>query len=226
MERGTKRFKGVGKPTTAARARLANAKARIQRIPVQLARTGGRMPQSGELKNNDVLVATPLVTFGSTAGQLQLMNGISQGTSATTRIGRRVMIKSIYLRYWCTTASNTTGSTPIRLMIVFDKQSNTVAPTAAEVLVADSIVSPNNLSNSRRFVTLMDKMLQLDTAGPNSANLEFYKKCNLEVQYNTVNGGAIGDIQTGSLYLFVWSNGTLGTASPTGNVYTRIRFED
>lgn len=226
MERGTKRFKGVGKPTSAARARLANAKANIQRIPVQLVRSGGRMP-SGELKDNTVTNNTALVTFGSTAGQSVLLNGLLMGTSATTRVGRRITIKSIYLRYFACVASGTTLASPIRLMIVMDKQTNAVACGATDVLLADAICSPNNLSNGRRFVTLMDKTIDgIAAAGPQSAHLEFYKKTSLEVQYNTGNAGTVADIQSGSLYLFVWSSGGLGVASPSGQYYSRIRFED
>lgn len=182
---------------------------------------------SGELKDVTTTGAVSLITFASTAAQLVLLNGMLMGTSASTRIGRRITVKSIYLRYWASLATGTTGTSPIRIMIVLDKQANTQAPAAGDILLADNISQPNNLSNSRRFVTLCDKVLDgIGTVGKASEHFEFYKKTNLEVQYNTGNAGTVADIQSGSLYLLVWSTGAFGTTSPTGGYTVRLRFTD
>lgn len=182
---------------------------------------------SGELKNLDV-TSTALIVAAQTTATILLLNGVAQGTTATTRLGRRITMKSLYVRFNAALAATTAGNSPIRLLIVYDKQANTNAPAANDVLVADAIVNPNNLSNSRRFVTLMDWLATdgLGTAGPGSAHHVFYKKMNLEVAFNTGSAGTIGDIQSGSVYLLAYQNGGLITAAPTQAFYSRIRFSD
>lgn len=197
-------------------------------IPVELIRSGGRMPaNSGELKNLDVS-STTLITAAQTTGNLLLLNGVAQGTTAVTRLGRRITMKSIYIRINNALAATTAGASPLRYLVVYDKQANATAPGATDVVVADAIVNPNNLSNSRRFVTLMDWMPEqgLGTGGPVACSHVFYKKINLPVEFNAGSAGTVGDIQTGSVYVFVWQNGGLITAAPTQAFYSRIRYSD
>lgn len=186
-----------------------------------------RVASAGELKNIDV-TSVALLTAAQTTGTLLLLNGVTQGTSATTRLGRRTTMKSIYIRINVALAATTAGASPLRYMVVYDKQTNATAPAATDILVADAIVNPNNLSNSRRFVTLMDWVTPdgIGVGGPVSANHTFYKKLNLPVEYNVGVAGNQADIQTGSVYVLVYQNGGLITAAPTQAFFSRIRFSD
>lgn len=181
---------------------------------------------SGELKDSTVTGATTLTTFNTSAGQLALLNGLVRGANATERVGRQIKMRSIYLRYVASIAPNTSGGSPVRVMIVYDKQANAVAPAALDILTVDNVYSPNQLSNSRRFVTLLDRVLNIGVGNP-SASIEFYKKIALDTQFNAVgNTGTITDIQSGSLYLFVWGSAGIQTASLVGGWTSRVRFED
>lgn len=209
--------------------KLANAVARVaaqQGVPRALFRSGGRQP-TGELKDITTTGATSLTLFNSGAGQLILLNGVARGAAATERVGRQIKMKSIYLRYVCYPAPTSAGASPVRVMIVYDKQTNTVAPTALEILTVDNVYSPNQLANSRRFVTLMDRVLAISTLGEAVGTIEFYKKMNLDTQFNAVgNTGTVTDIQSGSIYMFVWGTAGIQTASLLGGWTARIRFED
>ena len=163
---------------TAAKARLAAAVSNLQRaqIPASLMRSGGRQPAApGELKNIDA-TSNALIVAGQTTATLLPLNLIAQDSTANGRIGRRVTLKSLYVRFQASLAATTAGNSPLRLIIVCDKQTNAAALTAAQVLQADAIVNPNLLDNSRRFVTLMDwEHDGIGTAGPGSVHMTFYK---------------------------------------------------
>lgn len=196
-------------------------------IPVALLRSGGRMPASStEFKNIDVNGSTAIVA-GSANAVVTLLNGVAQGTTATTRLGRRITMRSLLVKADFNVGPTTTGASPIRVLIVYDCQTNATAPTATDVCVVDQLNSPMNLSNSRRFKTLVDEMIPcVGTAGPQSFAWNRYVKLNNAVEFNTGSAGTVGDIQTGSIYMLVWTNGTFTVAAPTASIFTRVRFSD
>lgn len=188
------------------------------------------MPASStELKNIDVSLTTGSNIFvpASTAGVVTLLNGVAQGTTATTRLGRRITMRSLFIKGDVSMAPTTTGAAPLRILIVYDMQTNATAPVATDVLTLDQINSPMNLSNSRRFKTLCDIEIPcLGAQGPQAVQWSRYIKLNHAVEFNTGSAGTVGDIQTGSVYMLTYQNGGLLVANPTTLVYTRIRFSD
>lgn len=180
----------------------------------------------GELKNIDTNPTFP--AFGVGTGTLTLLNGVSQGTTATTRLGRRITLKSLYLRGFVGMGATSTGYAPIRCIIVYDKQANGAAPAATDVLLTNTLSSPNNLSNSRRFVTLVDYIIPngIGTSGPQGQQIQVYKKLNHPVEFNNGSAGTVADIQTGSVYALFYLSTTLAVASAVSDITCRIRFAD
>jgi len=199
-----------------------------------LARLGGRFPgtasrlSSTELKDITVRSLAVVAPLASANGSTPfLVNPVIQGSSATTRIGRRILMKSLYIRWFAQLVSTTTGGTPYRMLVVYDSQTNGTAPAVTDVVLTDEITSPMNLNNSRRFKTLCDKTWEcLGTGGPQSITLEKYIKLNLPVEFNNGNAGTVGDIQTGSIYVICWTGNGLAVTVPTSVFYSRIRFSD
>lgn len=156
-----------------------------------------------------------------------LLNGVAPGTSAVTRVGRRINMKSLLFKYQIQLASTTIGGSPIRVLVVMDSQTNGAAATAAGVLLTDEITSPMQLSNSRRFKVLIDEVIPcIGTAGPQAAMFTRYVKLNSNTEFNDGTAGTVADIQTGSIYAFVWQNGALATTVCAATMYSRIRFSD
>jgi len=196
-----------------------------------LARVGGRnvlrnMPAGAELKdlttNN-----SGKITAGTAANVLTLLNGCAQGTTASTRLGRRILMKSLLIRWHFAINTTTAGNDSIRVLIIYDSQTNGTAPAATDVLLTDEFGSPMNLSNSRRFKVLIDELVPcIGTAGPGSACGTRYVKGEWPVEFNTGSAGTVGDIQSGSIYMLTSQGGKLITAAPAGDVYARIRYSD
>jgi len=170
----------------------------------------------------------------STTPVLTLLNGMAQGTTASTRIGRRINIKSIEYRF---DVENSSASLWVghRFMIVLDQQANAATPAFTDIYDVALPTTLRNISNMPRFKVLMDSGEQItvgsiDTSVDNdkvAAAYNGYMRCNIPVQYNVGTAGTIGDIQTNALYFVMIGNAT--TAITDAQVFTgqvRIRYDD
>jgi len=166
-----------------------------------------------------------------------LLNGLAQGTDSTTRIGRKISMKSIQGHYVFTSQLQASGLLPagvlggwVRLLIVYDMQTNGATPTVADILqnaTSNALTSPLNLNNRERFKVLVNKYRCIDPSNSQSAMIRFYKRLNHDVIFNAGNAGTVADIQTGGIF-FVLATTLTATAAPLtdGNAYVRIRFLD
>jgi len=204
----------------------ANKRPRFTRTP-----KGGRLFDNTEKKNIDS--TSGMIVFNTTAAQLLLCNAVDDGTLATQRVGRRITMTSLEYRFAGAMATATTGSSPIRLTIVYDRQPNGVLPTAVQAFAADSIYTQMNLNNSKRFKVLVDELIPgIGTAGPQTFIIKGFRdftgkgrKPGLPAEFQSSNGD-ITDITTGAIVAFVWQIGGLLTASPVDLLWTRVRFTD
>lgn len=196
----------------------------------QAMRTGGwanPSQMSGELKFNDNnFTISPGIASNQFFGAI-LLNGIAPGTSASQRIGRKAVMKTIFLRCTFRMSAGAVGGSPCRILVVYDKQANAAAPVATDILAVDQFQSPNNLSNRDRFVTIFDQMTDpISDQGPQAVELNLFKKINLETMWNAGTDALIGSIASGSIYIFAAQVNTIATASPVLNVYARVRYAD
>lgn len=199
-----------------------------------------------EWKNVDVSLGTlPFATATATWVGPNLLNPLAQGTTAQTRIGRKIRVKSVQLRYLYTQlASNSVaGMTNPRILIIYDRNPAGALPAVTDILSANNILAFMNLNNTDRFMIISDTFLMDErvrnmpddksaaaTARNYSAHGKFYKKFKipLEVQYNDASAGTIADLEKGSFLIMACCDGaqlfTNGTITLTYN--SRIRYTD
>jgi len=164
----------------------------------------------------------------NTTASIVLMNGVATGDDYTNRDGRKISMTSALLRLYFE-SSTTTTEPLVRLMLIYDKQANGAAPTAADIFdatIATNAVSPNNLNNRDRFVTLADEAFIMkqgvNVAGSFRAHLcRYIKLPRLQTVFSGT-GATVASIATGSIYLVQVSN----VASVTSTGTCRIRFID
>jgi len=199
-------------------------------------RTGGYSFASQGGKELNFLDTPLAATVIDTTGAITLLNGMVQGTSASQRIGRKISIKSIQLRLQHGMGS--TGlSTMCRVAIVLDLQSNGAAPAWLDVFDnSTSLSAPHtmrNISNAGRFKVLWSHFFTL--TGSNASGLstddtfindEWYKRCDIPVNYNAGVAGTVGDIQTGGLFYMTLGSTAAGTAAASTTGTIRIRYAD
>jgi len=204
-----------------------------------LARTGGysfRASGGTELNFKDTSIASLSI---STTPTLTLLNGMAQGTTASTRIGRRIGIKSIEWRFNCATSTNTTW-TSNRYMLVLDKQANAAAPAFTDIYDSANPSTLRNISNMQRFQVLFDSQEFImigDNGGSGVSDYDCdilatahrgYLKVNIPVQYNVGVAGTVGDIQTNALYFVTIGNATtsITDVDTQPGAVVRIRYSD
>lgn len=184
-----------------------------------------------ELKSVDVSTAGVISQAGNGSTGPFFLNPVAQGIDINQHIGRELTMKSLYWLWQGELPATTTGGGPVRLVIVYDKESEGAAPTAAagaqtDAFNLDTFMAQMNLNNRDRFIVLVDEIVEtLHASGPSTFFRKGYKKMSLPVVYNAA-GATIASVNTGGIYAFCWSSGTYGVAAPTSNLQTRIRFED
>lgn len=194
-----------------------------------------------ELKVSDITTAQYAV---NTTGTFTLLHVPILGTDYTQRIGRKTVIKSLYIRgrvlienAQVFTAAITCAAQQPRMILFWDMQPNGAAPAVTDLLNTADSTSHLNLNNRDRFRIIKDKTFVFDpmviTAATAVANwnrtisdIKCYKKLTGEVIFNGTNGGTIADINSGALYMFWIGNVPAGTNDSLAVLSTRIRFDD
>jgi len=203
----------------------------------------GNLPVGGgsglvEKKVVDINAATYLIE--NTGTILTLLNGTVPGSQNFNRIGRKIALSSLQIRGFVRQADNTVAARQVRMIIVYDKQANASAPTFANVISSQNIggtVSSTctdmvNLDNRDRFRIIRDRTFVFGdinaawAAGSNVEDVDMYIKLgDLPTIYNAGSAGTIGDIQSGSLYVF-WISTQANSTGSAAEVSYRLRFKD
>lgn len=192
------------------------------------------LPSSTEKKYIDttLTLSDPVPTTGSIYDSLV---NIAQGAGESQRVGRKVTVTAISLRYEVAIDNTSTPSATedgVRVILFHDAQTNGVAASVTDILAAASYLSFNNLSNKERFKILSDKFHDVScTAGAwDGANDQFaakgvtksvYLRCEVPVEFSGATG-AITEIRSNNLGVLIIS--TKAKAKFSGLV--RVRYAD
>ncbi len=198
---------------------------------------GRRAPAVGELKFHDIDVDDATIAAGGTIQNTGSINLIAQGVTESTRVGRKCVIRSIGWRYTLEKVSTTTltsGDETVRVIMYLDKQCNGATAAVTDILDTDDYHSFNNLGNSGRFRTLLDRTHTLNNpsltvlAGPNyaygttSVERSFFKKVEIPLEFSST-VGAITEIRSNNIGVLLLSKtGSLVNFNST----IRLRFSD
>lgn len=202
----------------------------------------GRAAAAGEKKVIDINRAT--YSIEETGTTLTLLNGCVAGSQNFNRIGRKIQPTSIQIRGFLVNADDTIFPTFVRMVVVFDRQANGAAPTWANIMTSQNIAGTTsstyldmvNLDNRDRFVILRDRIFgvgpvnntatQSYASGDNPVLVsEYIRLPGLETVYNAGTAGTIGDITSGSIYVF-WIASQANASGATLQASYRLRFKD
>jgi len=162
-------------------------------------------------------------------GQLVL---IPQGTTESTRIAGKCVIRSIQIRANALfdPAASATAATTIALWVVLDTQCNGAAAAITDVFTSNDIRgSMINIANSRRFRILRKFIFSMNSpAGVTTAynrverQIEFYKKCYIMLDFSSTTG-AITELKSNNIFLLAGAANSDDQVSITGTC--RVRFQ-
>ncbi len=203
-------FKETSVKTLPVRSRRPPRKRRFGRITVGPTAVFPVLVPQMELKFHDVDLDETAI---ASAGDIQAtINIIPQGTTEVQRVGRKCTIRQINWRFDmvfnATTAAAST-STTVRIVMYLDKQANQATAAVLDILETADYQSFNNLSNKKRFRTLMDRTYDfVAQAGGGDGTTEdygevlisdsFYKKVNIPIEFTSTTG-AIGEITSNNI---------------------------
>ncbi len=191
---------------------------------------------SHEPKNVDTTLTTALT--GTGVATYALLNAIDQGTGGTQRTGRQVMLSHIEMRAtYVTDPSNLTGDS-VRHIVFMDRETRGGTPSTGDLLssVASgyaAVVSPYDFDNvPSRFTILLDETISLNpVASPTTTTTTAFRydlvrriKLNKRQHFYNTTGGAVADIDSGSIFIFVVGQNT--THETTINATFRVVFRD
>lgn len=244
VKKGKKKFPNKGKKV------IKTMGVKTMGVPGVAARTGGFRAgfgsAVGEKKTIDVIGALQGVNFNQ-AGVITLLNGVAQGTDYNARIGRKIVMASIYIRgsiyieaTWNKNVNSIIPSQTARLILIYDMQTNGTAPVLTDILntAGTEIESAQlNLNNRDRFKILKDKCFAFDACQTDANGgilgggmhtdycFKIYKKLKME----TIFGGtdaSTGSIVSGALWLLTVGSQPAGATDVNASITSRIRFMD
>lgn len=166
----------------------------------------------------------------NSTGVLTLINGLSLGNTSTTRIGQKVAIQSLELKYRAAVVATTGLDQTHRILLVLDRQCNGAALTLADVIVPANTEGLRNLASRRRYKILQDIRFDLNAAaesGSSHAGKLYMKfKKPILVEFNAGNAGTVADISSGSIYMIHLGSNAAGITAGTCAAVTRLRYTD
>ena len=165
-------------------------------------------------------------------GSVTLLAQIAQGASVQQRIGKRAYYKSLLIRG--IVVAGTTGTVADgAFLIVYDKRPTGALPAITDILTAISPHAFMNDNNTGRFEIIRRKDFNIlgnsatPTTGQESYNVDEYIRLNKRpITFESAGTGAIGDIDSGALYLVTVGNLVAGTTAPTLTSRFRTRFTE
>jgi len=193
--------------------------------------TNSYLSSARNLPERKALDISTVAFTPTTAGAFLLLNGCTRGATIEQRTGRKITMN--YCQLHIRPLTNTTPTlTGVRIMLVYDRQTNGTSPTIG-ILEAANSGSALGLNSRDRYRVLWDryfsyKAISGATYSLNMNDVVFkpYIPLSHTVTFTDGNEGTVADIATGSLVLVGVSDLAAGDTAPIFSVYSRVRFTD
>lgn len=177
-------------------------------------------------------VASAVYPCDRSTGSVTLLNTVPQGATQSTRVGKKIAMKSLQCRGFFANLGSATYN-DVAMLIVYDKRPTGTLPGVTDVLNSISSRAFNNDANSGRFQILkrVDFTLNGNTTtitDTTAVSADFYLNLRgKETVFKAAGTGAIADQEQGSLLLItVGSQVVAGAISATLEAGFRLRYVD
>lgn len=198
--------------------------------------------------NKAVDIPSSVLTLNTTASAT-LLNGVAQGAAFYQRLGNRFAMRALLLKLNIyPLRTSTQVNEMIRLLLVYDRQANGAAPTYSDIIQArdsaggttSNILDSPNVDKKSRYQILWDWWQPASTmtvTGPvitnpgvqaNAQTFKIQKLIPLPALLTQCDGATsgIGDIETGSLYLFAVGSAASASEGWAALMTSRLFFYD
>jgi len=217
-------------PTSTTRQNAKTTQQSNRKNAVSSYRSAPSIPRSLPYNGESLFVDSPSANINcNSSGDIRLMVAIPQGPGVNQRIGKRAFYRSITLR-GAVFAGSTMTLADTSVLIIYDKRPTGALPAITDILTTTTPSGFMNDSNSGRFEVIrrMDTIVTGSQSAPNSnsmINFDHYIPLKSRpVVFETAGTGAIGDIDSGALYIICMSAVGAGTNAPSASLSWRIRY--
>lgn len=184
--------------------------------------TGSVVPYVPRAPKSDLQQIDNYYSLAITSANVTYVNLFNpiEGTAKTQRYGDKCNIKTIQLKI-ITTVTNVTAPYVVRLVLVYDNQTNGAAPATPLPLGQASVEAVMHPDWKHRFTVLYDHLffvnVPANTQSSDTSELiqQVYKRVNLE-SFFIGNAGTVADISRGSLVLCSYGSAAANVPSFTG----------
>lgn len=198
---------------------------------MRMKKYGSPVDMSPEVKVIDTSISDAALT---NAGSVIVVNACSEGTTGTTRVGRKINMTSV--EYWAklTCGNSQTGQTAsndaIRVSIVYDHQVNQAAPAYSDIYTSSGTSSAplgyRSINNLDRFEVLATDTFNFDASSNITAVAHRYVPIKWDTRYDTGNAGTVADIISGGLFVVICPMFAAAGAQAGIVGVARVRFQD
>lgn len=209
--------------TRAARRRTGASAAAQRRAPLYRA-----PPLKGETKALDTDLN---LTSSNATPTITLLNGIAQGITGNSRVGRKAIMKSVKLNISIIPSTVSCAAGTLRMLLVWDKINSGTTPTFGDVMTgagAGLTRGQPEITVLDRFRILMDKMFTVNATTSATGNflptVKKYVKIGKTTHWSQA-GATAGDMQGGCLWLLFCGSHT-DQDHWTAYGTSRVRFID
>lgn len=165
-------------------------------------------------------------------GSIALIATIGQGASVNQRIGKRAYYKSILIRG--SAQSNATVTTADgAILLIYDKRPTGALPAITDILTVATPRGFMNDNNTARFEVIRrwDNVFIGNSVTPSTGheafNHDHFVPMNKRpITFESAGTGAIGDIDSGALYIVTVGSNIAGTTAATATLAFRVRFTE
>lgn len=239
--------KGGRRKATYAKPRRPQSRARVSTVAARLDHRIRKIENLVELKYNDELNANSNNAIALNTPYLFTINNFAEGTTQSSRVGLKVSLTSVQLKYYLTSVPSSLGPTIARVLLVYDKTPNgstssfDATPFGINGVIDnttingafDISVAPRSYEMQYRYKVLYDKVHVLNPQWENSAGTAVLQTAKY-VRKNIKLGGrqtvyqdatsAIASILKGRLSMLVYVD--VGSGGVYFQCGTRVYFKD
>lgn len=164
---------------------------------------------------------TDITANYSTTATVTDLTSMAEGDDQGTRQGRSILAKSVFMRGYLNMSSAATA-TSVRVMLVMDTMNQGDAPAYTDIVSANAIAAPLNVSAyPGRYRILYDRQFLLSINGNRMKQIYCFKKLNNHVRFE---GTGANTSTRNSLYFVCVSSEA--TNSPAISGYVRVGYYD
>lgn len=209
-------------------ARARSAANNILQAPM-VNRIVRKLKKQVELKEINTSISGTFVVANSGTWQTTsriLLNGLAQGNTKLTRIGDKINMVDLLLRFSILRHTTDGHGIAARIVVLFDRSPVGAVPAPTDVFLTNGFYAPLNRTNAGRFSILHDEYVDLNVDEFISTHKLYLdlKRVGV-VNYGLGNAGTVADISHGSLWLWINCN-LVDTADSTLTGNARVKYRD